>query len=141
MKRSTGLIAFVATLFACAATAGGVGASNGNGNANKSANGAQTSHFTATYTNGIGGTFNCAGQHIAKPGANGFIKDEEVCTISDAASFFPPGVDVANPYYVLNGFKWYWYSDYNGVVAKAVTYIVSNAQPDGSAHFKLIAYY
>lgn len=141
MKRSYGLVAFVAMVFACAAAAGGASASNGNGNANKSANGAQTAHFTASYTNGVGGTFTCAGQHIAKSGANGFIKDEEECTVSDAASFFPAGTDVGSPYYTFHGFNWFWDSDYNGVQATSVTYIVSDARPDGSAHLKLIAYY
>ena len=138
MKRAVGLLVLVAALVALAVAAG-ASASNGNGNANKNANGAQTGHFTSTYTNGIGGKFVCAGERIAKAGA--FIKDEEGCTISNAAAFFPAGKEVGNPYFTFHGVNWYWFSDFDGKIAKTITYIVSPAQPDGSAHLKIIAYY
>lgn len=132
MKRVLCIAALVVTAGALAGTAAA-----GNGNANKSANGAQTGHFDVTYVNVIGGTFDCHGQRIAKSGANGFVKDEEECTISDAASFFPAGTDVGNPAY--NGYT--WLSDFDGQLAQTVTYIVSPARPDGSAHVKIVAYY
>ena len=101
----------------------------------------QTAHFTATYVNVIGGTFACPGRRLAKSGANGFVKDEEECPVSDAASFFPAGTDVGNPYYLFNGINYSWLSDYDGEMAQSVTYVVSPAQPDGSAHLKIVAYY
>jgi hypothetical protein len=139
MKKAS---AFLVVLAAAAIAAGAATAGNGDGNANKNANGAQTGHFTASYTQaGLGGTFTCGGQRIAKSGANGFVKDEEECTISDGASFFPAGIDVGNPYYVFHGVHWFWQSDFDGHVASLVTFIVSPTQPDGSAHVKIIAYY
>jgi hypothetical protein len=136
-----GFAACAAVALAAAIVAASAAAGTGNGNAKKSATGAQTGHFTATYANGVGGTFTCTGEHVAKPGPNGFVRDEEECTISDGASFFPAGKDVGSPYYTFKGVKWYWFSDFNGVYATSVTYIVSPTQPDGSAHLKIIAYY
>lgn len=136
MKR---MLCFAALVLSAGVLAGTAAA--GNGNANKSPNGAQTGHFDVTYTNVIGGTFDCHGQRVAKSGANGFVKDEEECTVSDAASFFPAGTDVGNPYYLFNGVYYWWNSDFDGQMAQSITYIVSPAQPDGSAHVKIIAFY
>jgi hypothetical protein len=130
----------VAAVFVGVAAAGN-GNGPGNGNANKNPNGAQTGHFTASYNNAIGGHFTCVGQRIAKTGTNGFVKDEEECTISNAAAFFPAGTTVGNPYVFFHGLYLYWDSDFDGKQAKTITYIVSPAQPDGSAHLKIVAYY
>jgi hypothetical protein len=48
---------------------------------------------------------------------------------------------VATPTFLLFGINWFWQSDFDGKSAKTVTYIVSGAAPDGSAHVKLIANY
>lgn len=123
------------------AGAGVAGANNGNGNANKSSNGAQTGKFSRTYVNGIGGTFTCSGIRVARTGANGFTKDLEQCTISDPATFLPQGRTLASPYFVLNNVKWYWDSDFDGKLAKTITYVVSGGGPNGTAHLSIVAYY
>ena len=127
---------------------------------NNSINGAQTGHFTVERDDvGYGGHISCTGEHITKPGKNGFVKDEEECTVSDASTYLPQGRDVFSvmpawwgppiAYFPLGEgvYPWFWYSDWPGYAgdwngwAKAVTVVVSPARPDGSAHASIVAYY
>lgn len=87
MKKSLVLVVAVLALALSAVASAG----NGNGNANKNANGAQTAKFSVTYDNVFGGHFVCSGERIANKNVT---KDEEECTISDPASFFPQGRSV-----------------------------------------------
>jgi type II secretory pathway pseudopilin PulG len=137
------VVAVVVLAFAGAAAASN-GQNNGNGNANKSDNGAQTASFNASYNNALGGHLDCSGERIAK---SGWIKDTEQCTLSDPASFFPSGRSVGTQdangyaYITLNGFNWYWFSDFDGRLATAMTFVVSGGGPDGTAHVSIVAYY
>ena len=147
MKKVLVLAVAVFALASAGVSGASNGTGNGNGNDNKSANGAQTASFSATYDNALGGHAICSGERIAKTGNNGFIKDTEQCTISDPASYFPPGRTVATPdingfaYVTLNNVNWYWNSDYDGKLATAITYVVSGGGPDGTAHVSIVAYY
>ena len=150
MKKVLVLAVAVFALASAAVAGASNGTGNGNGNANKSANGAQTASFSATYDNGVGGHFVCSGEHIAQTaGANGFVKDTEQCTISDPASFFPQGRSVANAGHqrlrlvtlLRHSATCTGSATTTGGLATAITYVVSGGGPDGTAHVSIVAYY
>ena len=112
-------------------------------------NGAQVTHFTATYVNGA--TWTCSGSHIVKSG-NGanFIKDSETCVLSgNTAGFlagtyanggpcavaFGPNVGNFPPFGCV-----IFLSDYNGATATSWTIGVTD-NGDGTLTADIVAYY
>ena len=92
--------------------------------------------FTATYDNIFGGTFTCVGFRIHNPGST---KDSEQCIFTDLSSW-PPGTYAGNPEYKINGMFYTWLSDYDGVTANSVRFIVTD-NGDGTGHADISAYY
>jgi hypothetical protein len=72
-------------------------------------NGATTTSYTSGYPMGPFGDASCEGVRIVKTGTNAFVKDSQVCTITNAADPIPNGHYVFGPDFVLGP---NWYSDY-----------------------------
>ena len=87
----------------------------------------------------IGGFFTCAGERITKTGPKPFTKDSEDCTMTDLSTW-PPGTYVGDPVFFVNGVGYTWNSDYDGMLANLVTFIVTD-NGDGTGHLALVAYY
>jgi len=92
--------------------------------------------FTATYENIIGGTLTCVGFRIHNPGST---RDSEQCILTDLSSW-PPGTYAGNPDYKVNGMFYTWFSDYDGVTANSVRFIITD-NGDGTGHADILAYY
>lgn len=92
--------------------------------------------FTATYENIIGGTLTCVGFRIHNSGST---KDSEQCILTDLSSW-PPGTYAGNPDYKVNGMFYTWFSDYDGVTANSVRFIITD-NGDGTGHADILAYY
>ena len=91
--------------------------------------------FTATYENIIGGTFTCVGFRIHNPGST---RDTEQCIFTDLSSW-PPGTYAGHPDYKVNGMFYSWFSDYDGVTASDVRFIITD-NGDGTGHADVLAY-
>ncbi len=96
-------------------------------------------HFRAAYENLIGGYFTCGGFRLILDGPRLLTKDSEQCTMTDLSSF-PPGTYRGAPIYVVNGVRYTWFSDYDGVTAVGVNLIVTD-NGDGTGHVDVDAYY
>jgi hypothetical protein len=116
-------------------------------------NGAQTTHFTAAYFNGLGGFFTAAGERIVKTGPKAFTKDSETILISDISTW-PAGTYTLIPTYIT-GFGWvgvyhlpnfpsfigfFWFSDFDGQLAVSGTIVVTD-NGDGTGTMNLDLYY
>ena len=116
-------------------------------------NGAQTTHFTASYFNGLGGFFTAAGERIVKTAPQAFTKDSETILISDISTW-PAGTYTLIPTYIP-GFGWaglfhlpqfpsfigfFWNSDFDGQVAVSGTIVVTD-NGDGTGTMNLDLYY
>jgi hypothetical protein len=93
-------------------------------------NGAQTFHFTATYTDPIFGPVTCSGERIVKAAPKEFTKDSETCLILNG---FPAGTYTAADF---GG----WLSDYDGTFTTNVTIVVTD-NGDGTSTANIVAYY
>ena len=92
--------------------------------------------FTAVYDGEIGGRWNCVGFRISN---KSLTRDTEQCIFTDLSSM-PPGTYVGNPYYMVNGLSYHWFSDYDGVFATHVRLIITD-NGDGTGHADAEAYY
>jgi hypothetical protein len=110
-------------------------------------NGAQTTHFTASYYQFLGGEFIAAGERIVKTGPKAFTKDSETILISDISTW-PAGT-----YNIVDGvffipmpgmpgmeFGFPWFSDFDGRIAVSGTIVVT-ANGDGTGTVNLDVYY
>jgi hypothetical protein len=116
-------------------------------------NGAQTTHFTASYFEGLGGFFTAAGERIVKTGPKAFTKDSETILMSDISTW-PAGTYTLIPTY-FPGFGWFgvfhlpnvpsfigflWGSDFDGQTAVSGTIVVTD-NGDGTGTMNLDLYY
>jgi hypothetical protein len=92
--------------------------------------------FTATYDGEIGGRWNCVGFRISN---SALTSDREQCIFTDLSTN-PPGTYVGNPYYMVNGVFYHWFSDYDGLFANHVRLIITD-NGDGTGHADVEAYY
>jgi len=96
-------------------------------------NGADTTHFTASYTDPGFGPVVCSGENIYKTAPNAFNKDSEDCT---ALNGFPAGT--------YTGFG--WFSDSSppshsaGLFTTNTTAVVTD-NGDGTSNIHIVAYY
>ena len=113
-------------------------------------NGAQTTHFTASYFNGLGGFFTAAGERIVKTAPKAFTKDSETILMSDISTW-PAGT-----YNIVDGvffipmpgmpgmpgmeFGFPWSSDFDGRIAQSGTIVVTDLG-DGTGTMNLDLYY
>lgn len=95
--------------------------------------------FSAEYENLIGGFFTCTGFRLSIDGPRLLTKDTEQCTMTDLSTF-PPGTYRGAPYYFVNGSRYTWFSDYDGVTAMGINLIVTD-NGDGTGHVDIDAYY
>jgi hypothetical protein len=93
-------------------------------------NGADTTHFTASYTDPTFGPVVCAGERIVKTAPKAFIKDSEDCTILNG---FPAGT------YDCTDFGG-WLSDFDGMQAVTCTHVITD-NGDGTSNDHIVAYY
>ncbi len=96
-------------------------------------------HFTAEYDGEIGGHWICSGFRLILDGPRLLTKDSEQCTITDLSSF-PPGTYRGAPNFVVNGTRYTWNSDYDGLGAVGVNLIVTD-NGDGTGHVDVDVYY
>src|SRR5262245_23298276 len=94
-------------------------------------NGAQTTHFTATYY-----PFTCSGERIVKTGPKAFIKDSETCLDSFVGDIPPGTYDLAGS----------WLSDYDYFVLGTINFATSGTlvvtlNSDGTTTWNITAYY
>jgi hypothetical protein len=120
MKR---IMLLVLVVFALA----GTGIASGVATAN---NGADTTHFTASYTDPVFGPVVCAGERIVKTAPKAFTKDSEDCTILNG---FPAGT------YACADFGG-WFSDFDGLFTLDCTFVVTD-NGDGTSNNHIVAYY
>jgi hypothetical protein len=140
MKKIALLAVFVLALAAVRSDSSvGVPNNGSYSSAGARSNGAMTVHFTAAYQNNIGGFFTCAGERITRTAPNPFTKDSEDCTMTDLSTL-PPGTYVGNPFLIVNGVSYNWFSDYDAKTANSVTVIVTD-NGDGTGHVAAVAYY
>jgi hypothetical protein len=104
-------------------------------------NGAETTHFTADYYNGAGGSFTAAGERIVKTGPKAFTKDSETILISDISTW-PAGTYTldANGIFVVLGVSYFWLSDFDGRMAVSGTLVVTD-NGDGTGTLEAVVYY
>ena len=92
--------------------------------------------FTATYDNSLGGRLRCVGFRISN---SSFTSDTEECIFTDLSSW-PPGTYTGNPGFIVNGTRYTWFSDYDGVTAIHVRLVVTD-NGDGTGLADVEAYY
>ena len=110
-------------------------------------NGAQTTHFTASYYQFLGGEFIAAGERIVKTAPKAFTKDSETILISDISTW-PAGT-----YHIVDGVFFVpmpgmpdmelglsWGSDFDGRMAQSGTIVVTD-NGDGTGTMNLDLYY
>ena len=93
-------------------------------------NGANTTHFTASYTDPVLGPVVCAGERIVKTAPHAFIKDSEDCTILNG---FPAGTFSCTDF---GG----WFSDFDGMFTLDCTLVITD-NGDGTSNNHIVAYY
>jgi hypothetical protein len=116
-------------------------------------NGAQTAHFTASYS-----SFTCAGVRIVKSAPKAFIKDSETCTITDLTEFPPGNYTIVGQAVPESSTESHWASDYDILntpagspgcipgppvcfrVAKSGSIVVTD-NGDGTGRVAITAYY
>jgi hypothetical protein len=104
------------------------------GNVAAAGKGAQTTHFTASYTDPVWGPVVCAGERIVKTAPKAFIKDSEDCTILNGV---PAGAYGTHACADFGG----WTSDYDGMSAGPNCTEVITDNGDGTANNHIVAYY
>ena len=98
-------------------------------------NGAEPTHFNASYTDATFGPVVCSGENIYKTAPKAFNKDSEDCTILNG---FPAGTYVG----AFGG----WNSDSSapshsaGLHTDNVTFVVTD-NGDGTSHLSIVAYF
>jgi hypothetical protein len=113
-------------------------------------NGAMTTHFTASYFNGLGGFFTAAGERIVKTGPKPFTKDSETILMSDISTW-PAGTynSVDGVFFIpmpgmpgMPGMELglTWSSDFDGRIAQSGTIVVTD-NGDGTGTMNLDLYY
>jgi hypothetical protein len=104
-------------------------------------NGAETTHFTADYYNGVGGYFMAAGERIVKTRPKAFTKDSETILMSDISTW-PAGTYTldANGIFFILGAPYGWASDFDGQIAVSGTIVVTD-NGDGTGTMELDLYY
>jgi hypothetical protein len=105
-------------------------------------NGAETTHFTASYFDGPGGFFIAAGERIVKTAPKAFTKDSETILMSDISTW-PAGTYTldANGQFFIPGFGLaFWLSDFDGQIADSGTIVVTD-NGDGTGTLDAVLYY
>jgi hypothetical protein len=105
-------------------------------------NGAETTHFTASYFDGLGGQFTAAGERIVKTGPKAFIKDSETIQMSDISTW-PAGtytLDATGAFFVSGVGPFFWQSDFDARIAVSGTIVVTD-NGDGTGTMNLALYY
>lgn len=119
--------------------AGVSGAVSGTSSGGAHGNGAQITHYTATYTDPLMGPVSCVGVHQVKSGAHGanFVQDSFTCTSTsgspltgvtagESLSLYTFGIWYYGPTYVPNSVtEPVWFSDFNGASAVSFSGTVS----------------
>jgi hypothetical protein len=102
-------------------------------------NGATTTQYFTSYTDGNHVESDCTGTRVVQK--DGTVKDSAICILSGDTSRLVPGTVKGNPGYCLNAVCWpAWVSDFDGKVARSVNLDLT-ANGDGTFTQKVTAYY
>jgi hypothetical protein len=88
--------------------------------------------YTAEYDNTLGGHWSCTGIRLTGDGSRPFTKDKKERTITDLSSS-PPGTYRGAGHFFVNGTRYTWTSDYDGLTAIGIDLIVTD-NGDGMGH-------